>query len=43
MNNFFCLGLACLLNKPKTNVQAWFIYKLTLTSFLSSRAGVVHK
>ena len=29
MNKFFCLSLACLLNKPKTNAQAWLIYKQT--------------
>ena len=29
MNKFFCLGSICLLNEPKTNVQAWFIYKQT--------------
>ena len=26
---FFCLGLACLLNEPKTNAQVWLIYKQT--------------
>ena len=25
----FCLDSACLLNKPKTKAQAWFIYKQT--------------
>ena len=29
VNKFFSLGLACLLNEPKTNVQAWLIYKQT--------------
>ena len=29
VNKFFCLGLAWLLNKPKTKAQAWFIYKQT--------------
>ena len=28
-NKFFCSGLACLLNKPKTKAQAWLIYKQT--------------
>ena len=27
VNKFFCLGLACLLNEPKTKTQAWLIYK----------------
>lgn len=26
---FFSLDLACLLNKPKTKIQAWLIYKQT--------------
>lgn len=26
---YFCLGLACLLNKYKTKAQAWLIYKQT--------------
>ena len=29
MNKLFCLGLDCLLNKPKTKTQAWVIYKQT--------------
>ena len=29
MNNLFCLGLAHLLNNPKTKAQTWFIYKQT--------------
>ena len=28
-NKFFCSGLACLSNKPKTKAQAWLIYKQT--------------
>ena len=28
-NKFFCSGLACLSNKPKTKTQAWLIYKQT--------------
>ena len=29
MNKFFCLGSACLLNKPKITAQAWLIYTQT--------------
>ena len=38
MNNFFFfffgLGLTHLLNKPKTNVQVWIVYKQTNMSKL---------
>ena len=26
-HEFFCLGSACLLNKPKIKAQTWLIYK----------------
>ena len=29
MNNFFCLGLAYLINKSKTKTRTWLIYKQT--------------
>ena len=42
-NKFFCSGLACLINKPKTKAQlGLFINKQTWMSFLSSWARVVH-
>ena len=47
--NFLCLGLACLLNKPKTKVLTWLVFKQTnineyrLGLFLSRSSPIVNE